>query len=192
MLSNQYDRIWNAILAPSWDAAREILQAESDSSLEVHVLELYDTVRNMGSMDPELLFTCVDASLHDLGNHVSIEVAASLRNSIRTSILPWGVMPRVLRGDLSMNETDVAQELDSYHWPFGPTRDHVQQLLLNICHAMQGFRTVMQSEQATEEQRQLGLEALHNTVQQVLAELGPHLLPGMADDLLSLVHNFAN
>ena len=91
-----------------------------------------------------------------------------------------------------MNETDVAQEMDSYRWPFGPTRDHVQQLLMNICHAMQSFRTVMQSDQATEEQRQLSLEALHNTVQQVLAEHGPHLLPGMADDLLSRVHDFAN
>jgi hypothetical protein len=190
--ANQHGRIWNAILAPSWDAARATLQAEPDSSLEVHVQELFDTMHNMGRMQPKLLFTCVDAILNELGNHVSIEAAASLRNSIRTSILPWAVIPRVLRGDLSMNEADVAQVMDSYHWPFGSTRDHVQQLLLNICHAMQGFRTVMQSEQATEEQRQFALEALHNIVQQVLAEHGPHLLPGMADDLLSRVHDFAN
>ena len=121
--ANQYERIWNAILAPSWGAARTTLQAEPDSSVEVHVQELFDTVHNMGQINPELLFTCVDASLHDLGNHVSIEVAASLRNSIRTSILPWGIIPRVLRGDLSMNETDVAQVMDSYHWPFGSTRE---------------------------------------------------------------------
>ena len=190
--ANQHERIWNAILAPSWDAARTTLQAEPDSSVEMHVQELFDTVHNMGQMNSELLFTCVDAILNDLGNHVSIEVAASLRNSVRTSVLPWGVIPRVLRGDLSMNETDVAQVMDSYHWPFSSTRDHVQQLLLNICHAMQGFRTVMQSEQATEEQRQFALEALHNTVQQVLAEHEPHMLPGMADDLLSRVHDFAN
>ena len=180
--ANQHERIWNAILAPSWDAARETLQAEPDSSLEVHVLELFDTVRNMGQMNSELLFTCVDAILNDLGNCISIEVIAPLQNSIRTRILPWGVIPRVLRGDLSMNETDVAQVMDSYHWPFGSTRDHVQQLLLNSCHAMQGLRTVMQSEQATEEQRRFALEALHNTVQQVLAEHGPHLLPGIAED----------
>ena len=91
-----------------------------------------------------------------------------------------------------MNEAVVAQLMDAYHWPFGSTRDQVQQLLSNICHAMQGFRTVMQSEQATEEQRQFALEALHNTVQQVLAEHGPHLLPGMADDLLLRVHDFAD
>ena len=72
--------------------------------------ELFDTVHNMGQMNSELLFTCVDAILDDLGNHVSIDVAVSLGNSIRTSILPWGIIPRVLRGDLSMNETDVAQE----------------------------------------------------------------------------------
>ena len=89
-----------------------------------------------------------------------------------------------------MNETDVAQELDSYHWPFGPTRDHVHHLLMNICHAMQGFRAVMQSEQSTE--RQFALETLHSTVQQVLAEHGPHLLPGMAEDLLSRLHDFAD
>ena len=91
--ANQHEKIWKAILAPSWDAARATLRAESDSSVEVHVQELFDTVHDMGQMNSELLFTCVDAILDDLGNHVSIDVAVSLGNSIRTSILPWGIIP---------------------------------------------------------------------------------------------------
>ena len=91
-----------------------------------------------------------------------------------------------------MNETDVAQEMDSYHWPLGPTRDHMDQLLMNICHAMQSFRAVMQSQQRTAQEREYALEALHSTVQYAIAEHGSHLLPGMAEDLLSRVHDFAD
>ena len=165
--ANQHQRIWNAILAPSWGAAQEILQAEPDSPLQVHVLELFDAVHNMGRMTPELLFSCVDETLDDLGNSVPTEVVASLRNSIRTCILPWGVIPRVLRGDLSINETNVAQVLDSYHWPLGLARDHVQQVLLSISNAMQDCHTVTESQQPTEEQRQIDIDALRSAVQPV-------------------------
>ena len=189
--SKQHQRVWNAILAPSRDAAREALQAEPDSPQEMHVLELYDTVRNMGKMGPELLFACVDDSLNDLGSSVPAPVVASLRQSIGTRILPWGVVPRVLEGDLSINETNVEQLMDTYQWPFGPTRDHAQQLLVKIVHAMQGYRAVKQSALPTEQERQVALESLHNTVQQALAEHGSRLLPGMAEDLLTRVHEFA-
>ena len=189
--SKQCQRIRNAILAPSWDTAREALQAGPDSPQEMHVLELYDTVRNMGKMGPELLFACVDKSLHDLGNSVPTPVVAALRQFIRTHILPWGVVPRVLEGDLSMNETNVEQLMDTYQWPFGSTRDHAQQLLVKIVHAMQGYRTVVQRAQPTEQERQVALESLHNTVEQALAKHGSRLLPGMAEDLLTRVHEFA-
>ena len=189
---NQYQRIWNAILAPSWDAAREILQSEPNSSLEVHVLELFDSIRMMDQMGPELLFSIVDASLLDLGNVIPIDVVASLRRSIRSNILPWGIFPRVYESDLSMDEADVSQLVDMYHWPLGPTRDHVQQLLTNVCQAMRDFRAAVESQQASEQERQLALETLHNRVQQVVAEQWLHLLPNMAEDLLSRILEFAD
>ena len=86
-----------------------------------------------------------EAALNDLGNSIPIQVVASLRNCIRTYILPWGVIPHMLESDLSMDESDVAQLMDLYHWQLGPTRGHVQQLLTSILLAMRNFRSVVHS-----------------------------------------------
>ena len=185
-----HQRLWHAILAPTWDAAREILHTEPDSSLEVHVLELFDIIRTIDQMEPELLFASVDASLDELSMHMPTQVVECLRASMTTYILPWGIMPRVLESDLTVDDANVSQLVVSYRWPLGPTRDHVHQLLMKIMQGMRGFRTAVESQHASEEERQIALETLLNRAHQALNEHGSHLLPGMADDLLFRVHTF--
>ena len=52
-----YQNIENALRAPTWDAAREILQAVVDSPLEVHVCELYDLARLHDRLGPRVAYS---------------------------------------------------------------------------------------------------------------------------------------